>query len=125
MKAKLYYILLFGLLFLHPYHTHAIESRTTAVVSGYAFQIIEQESLTFSSNLQNQNILFFSFDDDDDDTDVSFYSRKKISVDRAFYLDITQNKSDHFLKHFFCNNFQSYFYHLPPAHFISLRVFRI
>jgi hypothetical protein len=123
MKAKLHYLLIFGLLFLHPHYTRALEPRQTS--GGNSFQKIQTEHLTYSEDSQNQNTFLFADVDVDDDDDSSFSVRKKISFEGAAYFDLAQfstqniNEKEHAIYDYLHS------YQLAPSHFISLRVFRL
>jgi hypothetical protein len=133
MKSKIYYILVLGLLFLHPHYTHALEPKQgfSSVLSLPKIQL-EQTALVDDS--QNSNTFFsaavdidghISSDVDvDDDDDVSFSARKKLSIDGTARFATTQNTLPQFCD--ISGKFLTrYLYHLPSFHFISLRVFRL
>jgi hypothetical protein len=124
MKAALYFILILGLVFLHPRCALASDTRQGVMLSG-SFQKLQKENSQISDDSQSSNSLFDEdlFADDDDDVNVS--ARKKISVGSAaftifsYYSPTTNDLPRN-------NNFaSSYFFHLPPSHFISLKVFRL
>lgn len=124
MKAKIYYILILGLLFWHPRHTFASDVNKTTL-SLNSFQKTQAQNLTVSYDSKSQNTYFDEVIDFDDDDDVSFSARKKIYFERAFHFNNTQNI--HCFYNELHNNYSSPvdFYHLTSSHFISLRVLRL
>ena len=135
MKAKIYYLLTLSSFFLHTRHAFASGAGQCAFRI-QPFQKIQHEDLAVPDNSQNSTAcfsveidvdddVFADVDIDDDDDDVSFSARKKISFEEA----ISFNTAQYTLQHFYDNSPGKYcsagFYHLPPSHFISLRVFRV
>jgi hypothetical protein len=133
MKSKIYYILILGLLFLHPRYTRALEPKQgfSSVLSHPKMQSEQpaivgdpQNSKAFFSaaiDIDGQNSSDVDVDDDDD---ISFSARKKITIDETACFAATQYALPQFCD--ISGKFLSgYLYHLPAFHFISLRVFRL
>ncbi len=124
MKAKLYFILFLGMLFLHPGHLLASIARQGSSFCS-SFQKVQLEKAIVSDDSQNLNIFFDADLDLDDDDDVSFSTRKKISFENVSSLNISQPSSR------FCISLSDerrsyrYFYHLSSSHFISLSSLRL
>jgi hypothetical protein len=131
MKSKIYYILILGLLFLHPRYVRALEPKQESL-SFHSLSKMQQQPVASSQNSNS----FFSADiavdhdisadvDVDDDDDVSFAARKKLSFERTVCFVAVQHSLLHFCEISRSKYRSSYFYHNPSFYFISLRVFRL
>lgn len=134
MKSKFYYILILGLLFLHPHYTRALEPKQ-GFLSIHSLPKIQQEQPAVVNDSENSNSFFseaLAVDDSfsavvdlDDDDDVSFAARKKLSFERVASFMSAQYALLNFCDISISKYGASYFYHIPSSHFISLRVFRL
>ena len=123
MKRILYYVLILGLLFLHPRNVAASDIKKGIHYNG-SFQKLQKENSVID-NSQNSST---SFNDDlftDDDDDINISAKKILLHSTAFIIfsKYLPHNRDAISENTFLHS--PYFFHLSSSYFISLKVFRL
>ena len=123
MKAVIF-ILVFALMFFHPRHASALETKQCSVSYSF-YQNIQNENSSVTDRSQGQNSYFDDDLSDKDDDDINHTARKKFSFGSAVFNVTELFSSTHILYNVNSAEFCSMSsFQFPLSRFISLQVFR-